>query len=116
MNSPKSGHTHPCKTAAGNSVIVTGTATSTHKLLSPPTCRFEFMTTAPYTVSGGQSTGRFAGATGTGKAVVLFQGNLPKLKSGKCNEGTPAQPTVSTLVVTCNAPCPLAATEAHSPA
>src|SRR5260370_34548070 len=107
MNSPKSGHTHPCKTAAGNSVIVTGTATSTHKLLSPPPCRFEFMTTAPYTVSGGQSTGRFAGATGTGKAVVLFQGNLPKLKSGKCNKSPTAQPTPSTVVVTVQPSRPL---------
>ncbi len=106
-SSPKSGHIHTFKTAAGNFVIVAGTATSTHKLLSPPTCRFEFMTTAPYTVSGGQSTGRFAGATGTGKAVVLFQGNLPKLKSGKCNESTTAQPTVSTVVVTFKAAGPL---------
>jgi hypothetical protein len=106
-NPPKKGHTHTFATAAGNFVIVSGTGTSTHKLLSTSTCRFEFMTTVPYTVSGGQSTGRFAGATGMGKAVVLFQGNLPKLKSGKCNESTTAQPTVSTVVVTFKAAGPL---------
>jgi hypothetical protein len=104
---PKKGHTHTFKTAAGNFVIVTGTSASTHKLLSPSTCRFEFATTVPYTVSGSQSTGRFAGATGTGKATILFQGDLPKLKNGKCNESTTAQPVESTVVVTFKAAGPL---------
>jgi hypothetical protein len=104
---PKKGHTHTFKTAAGNFVIVTGTSASTHKLLSPTTCRFEFMTTVPYTVSGSQSTGRFAGATGTGKAAVLFQGDLPKLKTGKCNESATAMPVESTVVVTFKAAGPL---------
>jgi hypothetical protein len=105
--SPKKGHTHTFKTTAGNFVIVTGASSSTHKLLSPTTCRFEFMTTVPYTVSGSQSTGHFAGATGTGKATVLFQGNLPKLKNGKCNESATAAPITSTVVVTFKAAGPL---------
>ena len=106
-SSPKNGRTHTFKTTDGDFVIVGGIGTTTQKLLSTSTCRFEFATTIPYTVSGAKSTGKFAGATGSGKAVVLFQGNLPKLKSGKCNETTTAQPTVSTVVTTFKAAGPL---------
>jgi hypothetical protein len=105
-SSPKD-HIHTFTTAAGDFVIVSGMSVSTHKLLSTSTCRFEIATSVPYTVSGAKSTGKFAGATGHGKAVVLFQGDLPKLKSGKCNESTTAQPTVSTVVVTFKAAGPL---------
>jgi len=106
-STPQKGQAHTFKTAAGNFVIVGGTASSTQRLLSTSTCRFEFSTIVPYTVSGDKSTGQFAGATGTGRAVVLFQGDLPKLSNGKCNTSTSAQPATSTVVSTFAAAGPL---------
>jgi hypothetical protein len=106
-NAPKEkGRPRTLKTAAGNFVIMTRTGSTTQKLLSTSTCRFEFSTTVPYTVSGGQSTGQFAGATGSGRAVVVFAGNLPKV-NGKCNTSTTAAPAVSTVVSTFRAAGPL---------
>jgi hypothetical protein len=106
-SSPKNGQTITFKTAAGNLAIVSGTSASTQKLLSTSTCRFEFATTVPYTVSGAKSTGKFAGAAGSGKAVVLLAGNLPKLTNGKCNTTSTAQPRASTVVSTFRATGPL---------
>jgi hypothetical protein len=102
----KKGLPRTLKTAAGNFVIMTGTGSTTQRLLSTSTCRFEFSTTVPYTVSGGQSTGQFAGATGSGRAVVVFAGNLPKV-NGKCNTSTTAMPAESTVVSTFQAAGPL---------
>jgi hypothetical protein len=104
---PRKGQTHTFKTAAGKFVIVTGTSSTTQRLLSTSTCRFEFSTTVPYTVSGGQSTGQFAGASGSGKVLVGFVGDLPKLGNGKCNTSTTAVPKVSTVVSTFKAAGPL---------
>lgn len=104
---PRKGQTHTFKTTAGNFVIVTGTGSTTQRLLSTSTCRFEFSTTVPYTVSGGHSTGQFAGASGSGKALVGFVGDLPKLSNGKCNTSTTAVPRVNTVVSTFRAAGPL---------
>jgi hypothetical protein len=104
---PRNGQTHTFKTAAGNFVIVTGTGSTTQRLLSTKTCRFEFSTAVPYTVSGGHSTGQFAGASGHGKALVGFVGDLPKLRNGKCNTSTTAVPKVRTVVSTFKAAGPL---------
>jgi hypothetical protein len=106
-NAPKKGETGTIKTAAGNFVSVSGTSSTTEKLLSTSTCRVEFSTTVPYTVSGSKSTGQFAGATGNGHAVVLFVGDLPKLSNGKCNTSANAQPKTSTVVATFTATGPL---------
>jgi hypothetical protein len=103
----ENGHTHTFKTAAGNFVVVTGKGSSTEKLLSTSTCRFAFTSTVPYTVVGDKSTGQFAGAAGTGKAVLLFQGDLPKLSNGQCDTTPSAQPAVSTVVSTFSAAGPL---------
>jgi hypothetical protein len=65
-------------------------------LKSATTCKFAFTTTVPLTVDGARSTGKFAGATGTGRAVVVFSGNLPKLSNGKCDESRNAQPSAKT--------------------
>jgi hypothetical protein len=102
----KKGLPRTLKTAAGNFVIMTGPGSTTQRLLSTSTCRFEFSTTVPYTVFGGQSTGQFAGATGSGRAVVVFAGNLPKV-NGKCNTSTTAMPAESTVVSTFQAAGPL---------
>ena len=104
---PRKGQTHTFKTAAGNFVIVTGTSSTSQRLVSTSTCRFEFSTAVPYTVSGGQSTGQFAGATGSGRALVGFVGDLPKLSDGRCNTGSTAVPKVSTVVSTFKAAGPL---------
>lgn len=104
---PKKGQTTTIKTAAGDFAIVTGTSSTTEKLLSTSTCRVEFSTTVPYTVSGSKSTGQFAGAAGHGRAAVLFAGDLPKLSNGKCNTSASAQPKTSTVVATFTAAGPL---------
>jgi hypothetical protein len=104
---PRKGQTQTFKTGAGKLVIVTGTSSTTQRLLSTSTCRFELSTTVPYTVSGGHSTGQFAGASGNGKALVGFMGELPKLGNGKCNTSTTAVPKVRTVVSTFKAAGPL---------
>ena len=104
---PRKGQTHTIKTAAGDFVFVTGKTSTTEKLLSTSTCRFELATTVPYTVSGAHSTGQFAGATGSGKATVALAGNLPKLSDGKCNMTSTAVPTAGTVVSTFTAAGPL---------
>jgi hypothetical protein len=106
-NAPRKGQPFAFKTGAGDFVIVAGTSSTTQKLLSTSTCRFEFSTTLPYTVSGSRSTGQFAGATGAGRAVVVFLGDLPKLSNGTCNTSATAVPTVSTVVSTFKAAGPL---------
>ena len=97
---PKKGQAATIKTAAGNFVIISGTTSTTTKLLSTSTCRVEFSTTLPYTVSGSKSTGQFAGSTGNGRVLVLFEGNLPKLSDGKCNTSSTAVPNPSTVIAT----------------
>jgi hypothetical protein len=105
---PKKGQGITFKTAAGNFVIVaSGSSSTTERLLSTATCRFEFTTGVPYTVSGSKSTGQFAGATGSGRAAVMFAGDLPKLSNGTCNTSTTAVPKVSTIVSTFTAAGPL---------
>jgi hypothetical protein len=51
-------------------------------------------------VNGAHSTGKFAGATGSGTAVVVSSGELPKLSNGTCNESQNALPSATTAVDT----------------
>jgi hypothetical protein len=94
-------------TAVGNLVIVGSKGSSSQKLLSTSTCRFELTKTSPYTISGSKSTGKFAGATGSGKATAVLMANLPKLSSGQCNESSTATPVAGTAVATFTATGPL---------
>jgi hypothetical protein len=48
------------------------------------TCLVVVTGTVPFTVDGAKSTGKFAGAIGTGKATLKASGDLPKLSSGTC--------------------------------
>jgi hypothetical protein len=90
---PAKGQHHTFKTAAGNlAVVVSATPTNVQKVLSASSCQLEYVTTVPYRVDGAASTGKFAGATGTGVVAVSFRAYLPKLASGKCNESNSAQP------------------------
>jgi hypothetical protein len=98
---PKKGASHTFTTAAGNLVVTLDSAgTSTGGLKSAKTCLAVFATTVPFTVNGAQSTGKFAGAAGSGKAVATFSGELPKLSNGKCDESQNAQPSAKTAVGT----------------
>jgi len=98
---PKKGASHTFTTAAGNLVVTLDSeGTSSGGIKSTKTCLAVFTTTVPFTVDGAQSTGKFAGATGSGKAVVLFSGQLPKLSNGECNESQNAQPSAKTAVST----------------
>src|SRR6516162_5582058 len=63
-------------TPAGDLAITfdaTGAAQGT--LLSTRTCLAVITETVPFTVDGGKSTGKFAGATGTGKATLRASGD-----------------------------------------
>lgn len=98
---PKKGQSHTFRTAAGNLVVTLGGAgTTTGGLKSPQTCLFGYSRTVPFTVNGAKSTGRFAGATGSGTAVLAFSGNLPKLGNGTCDQSQNAQPSAKTAVST----------------
>jgi hypothetical protein len=68
--------------------------------MSAKTCLVVVTQTMPFTVNGAKSTGKFAGATGTGKAVGVLSGNLPKLSGGKCNESNNVQLSAKTAVAT----------------
>jgi|HubBroStandDraft_6_1064221.scaffolds.fasta_scaffold612959_2 hypothetical protein len=95
--SPRKGAAHTFKTGSGDlTVTLDSSGTSGGGLKSATTCKFAFTTTVPLTVDGARSTGKFAGATGTGRAVVVFSGNLPKLSNGKCDESRNAQPSAKT--------------------
>jgi hypothetical protein len=92
-SAPTKGQQHTFTTAAGNfTVTVSAKTTNVGKLLSANTCQFEFVTTVPYTLDGSASTGKFAGATGSGAVVVTFRAYLPKLSNGTCNESSNVKP------------------------
>ncbi len=98
---PKKGASHTFTTAAGNLVVTLDSdGTNTGALESTKTCLFAYTRTVPLTVDGAKSTGKFAGATGSGKAVVLFSRDLPKLSNGKCNETSNAEPSAKTALNT----------------
>ena len=101
------GESFTFKTSAGDlAIIFDATGVPTGTLLSTQTCRAVITETLPFTVDGAKSTGKFAGATGTGKATIRASGDLPKLSSGKCDEhqhyGMPFVPktAVGTLTAT----------------
>jgi len=71
-------------------------------------CRFASTLHATYTVDGSKSTGKFAGATGSGKAAVFFEASAPKLSDGKCNLSSNAQPlTTPTPIATFSSTGPM---------
>jgi hypothetical protein len=51
-------------------------------------------------VDGGQSTGKFADATGTGKLALEVSGNLPKASGGTCDESQTPHLSPRTAVAT----------------
>lgn len=98
---PTKGARLPFKTAVGNLTVTYGSLNApTATLMSAKTCRVRVTQTVPFTVDGAKSTGTFAGAAGTGQAVAVLTGNLPKLSSGKCNESSSARLSGKTAVAT----------------
>jgi len=84
---PAKGVSYTATTAAGNLVVTADSAgTTTTAVKSTTTCLFAYKSTVPITVDGAKSTGKFAGATGSGTSVVAFSGELPKLSNGQCNQ------------------------------
>lgn len=72
------------------------------------TCLMKQTIHATYTVDGAKSTGKFAGATGSGKVVFYFSATAPKLAAdGKCDTSENAQPLAKGAVVTFTASGPL---------
>lgn len=89
------------QTAVGDLAVTLASAgTSTGGLKSATTCLYMLTTAVPFTVDGTNSTGKFAGATGTGTAVVVSSGDDPKLSDGTCDTSRDAPPSVATAVVT----------------
>lgn len=98
---PKKGASHTFSTGQGKlAVVLNSSGTTSTGLKSPSTCRFAFSTKVPFTVNGSQSTGKFAGATGNGRALVVISGNLPKMSNGKCDVSGNTQPSPKTTVGT----------------
>ena len=88
-------------TAVGDLAVTLASAgTSTGGLKSATTCLYVLTTAVPFTVDGANSTGKFAGATGTGTAVVVSSGDDPKLSDGTCNTSRTAPPSATTAVAT----------------
>ena len=61
--------------------------------------------TLDFTITGG--TGKFAGATGSGTATVLFAAYAPKKSNGTCNESNSAQPLANGAISTFSSSGPL---------
>jgi hypothetical protein len=97
------------KTPHDGNLVVNATAPDANAspAVNPKTCFFSQTVHATYVVDGAKSTGTFAKATGSGKAVFYFAADGPKLASGKCNEADNAQPLSKGAVVTFTASGPL---------
>jgi hypothetical protein len=76
--------TRPITTRAGRLEVKGNNLKITNKVLNAATCRLQTTVTDDLTVLGNRSTGKFAGASGTGKSVVIFAFNYPKA-NGKCH-------------------------------
>jgi len=74
---------------------------------NPATCLMTQTNDATYVVVPAKSTGKFAGATGSGKATFYFTAFAPKLASGKCDTSDSAQPLAKGAIVIFTASGPL---------
>ena len=111
-SAPEKGGSLTFRTAVGDLAVTYGSVGApTGSLVSAETCRAVATQTMPFTVDGAKSTGKFAGATGTGKAVAVVSGNLPKLSSGTCDESNNAQLSAKTAVATFTATAKLTVTK-----
>jgi hypothetical protein len=96
-------------TPAGNLVVNANApdANNPPTVINASTCLFKSTIHATYVVDGAKSTGKFAGAVGSGNVAVTFAAYTPKLSNGKCNTSSSAQPLASGAVSTFTAAGPL---------
>lgn len=100
-------------TKAGNLVVAASApdANAAPTVVNAAQCRGKSTIHATYTVDGSTSTGTFAGATGSGKATVVFEADGPKYTSGsqngQCNMSNNAQPLATGALATFAAAGPL---------
>jgi hypothetical protein len=101
---PERYESYTIHTAVGDLAVTLASAgTSTGGLKSAKTCLYVLTTAVPFMVDGASSTGKFAGTTGTGTAVVVSSGDDPRLSDGTCNTSRDALPSttaVATFVAT----------------
>jgi len=93
---PRVGQEVPFKTDAGNLELKVAKIPVNTQGGNPKTCVFKADTVVDYTVVGSKSTGKFAGASGSGTVTVIFSGTGPRLANGSCNESSSAEPIAST--------------------
>ena len=116
FTSPNTNATHVTltfPTKAGNLVVAAYApdANAAPTVVNAAQCRGKSTIHATYTVDGSKSTGTFAGATGSGKATVVFEADAPKYTSGsqngQCNMSNNAQPLAAGALATFTASGPL---------
>ena len=97
------------KTPSDGNLVVAAVAPDANKTPVPSakTCAFSQTVHATYVVNGAKSTGKFAGATGSGTATFYFAATGPKLPDGKCNQADNAQPLAKGAITTFTASGPL---------
>ncbi len=101
---PVKGASYTFGTPVGDLAFTLDSAGTTARgLKSIKTCLYVFTTTVPVTVNSARSTGKFAGATGSGRAGVMFAGDDPKFSDGTCNDSATAVPSAKTSVATLRA-------------
>jgi hypothetical protein len=92
------------KTPVGNLAVTHTNSNGTGTVISAAECRAKQVVAVTYTVIGSKSTGKFAGATGSGKVTVIFEADGPKYtsgsKKGQCNQSSNAQPLASGALAT----------------
>jgi hypothetical protein len=86
---PQKGQQHTLSTSAGNFTVQVTAPPTNSQNINLKACRFSFTTRVAFTVVGGKSTGRFAGASGPGTVEVTGGGYAPRYTSGphkgQCN-------------------------------
>ncbi|HEY1732936.1 MAG TPA: hypothetical protein VGG23_00715 [Acidimicrobiales bacterium] len=96
--------THTLKTGAGNFVVTQSGKAQQSQTENPKTCHIAFVEDLVVKLDPTKSTGRFAGATGTGAAQITFAGTNPRYTSGphkgQCNFSENAEPTAKSAVAT----------------
>jgi hypothetical protein len=98
---PEAGDSYTFNTAARDlTVTLPSAGASTGGLKSAKTCLYALTRAVRFTVDSADSTGKFAGATGTGAAVIVFSGDDPKFSNGTCNTSRYALPSAKTAVAT----------------
>jgi hypothetical protein len=80
-------------TAAGKITLgITSTPIISAGMVNPAVCEVENSISVDYAVYGAQSTGKWAGAAGSGKVTIVHRVDLPKLDDGQCASPSNANP------------------------